>query len=86
VPLSVVCDSYLGHYDYLGEKDREDFRNGEGRDVQRELKDWASRDMDWSDVEAHARMVLKPPSSDYQEGWINGDKIIVDVGAPEESK
>jgi len=43
-----------------------------------EIEDWAANDMDWRDVMSVARMV-KAPSADYQEGWVNGEKEIVEI-------
>jgi hypothetical protein len=44
-----------------------------------ELKDWAAGNMNWSDVEDHAKRVAVPPlEPDYQEGWVNGEKEIVE--------
>ena len=37
-----------------------------------EIHDWASGNMDWSDVKDVAVQIV-PPKTDYQEGWINGD-------------
>lgn len=37
-----------------------------------EIKDWAQNNMNWSDVESHAVMI-EEPSTDYQDGWMNGD-------------
>jgi len=43
-----------------------------------ELKDWAAGNMNWSDVENHAQYVINPPTPDYQEGWVNGEKEIIE--------
>ncbi|MNM07333.1 hypothetical protein D3C81_173750 [compost metagenome] len=44
-----------------------------------ELKDWAANNMDWSDVEHHARFVWPQPEEiDWQDGWVNGDKEFVE--------
>ena len=46
-----------------------------------EIEDWASNNMNWKDVVAFARKVEshRMADSDFQEGWINGDKEIVEV-------
>lgn len=43
-----------------------------------ELIDWASNNMNWSDISINAtKAPCKPKQADYQEGWVNGDKEIV---------
>lgn len=44
-----------------------------------EIEDWAANNMNWSDVESHA---IKVSSGyvDFQNGWINGKKRIIDAG------
>ncbi len=42
-----------------------------------EIRDWVQNNMDWSDVENIAVMITEPPLPDMQEGWVNGDKVIV---------
>lgn len=46
-----------------------------------ELMDWAESNMDWEDVKDHARQVEAAGSVDYQYGWVNGDKDVVEVEA-----
>jgi len=45
-----------------------------------EIEDWSANNMNWKDVVAFARKVEshKMADSDFQEGWINGDKEIVE--------
>jgi hypothetical protein len=45
-----------------------------------EVEDWASNNMDWSDVEKYAIQVRSNKLSyeDSQEGWINGEKEIIE--------
>lgn len=39
-----------------------------------EIRDWASNNLNWSDVKGHAVMLVKKTSEhDFQEGWINGE-------------
>ena len=43
-----------------------------------EISDWAANNMNWSDVESVAKRVeLEPQVTDYQEGWINGEKELL---------
>ena len=41
------------------------------------LLDWAANNMNWEDVVLQAQKVLEP-DVDYQEGWINGKKEIIE--------
>ena len=44
-----------------------------------ELKYWAENNMNWIDVTHLATMVpTVPPKVDYQEGWVNGPKEVVE--------
>jgi hypothetical protein len=46
-----------------------------------EAEDWAENNMDWNDVFTHARQVDPKPmtSRDYELGWIDGEKELVDL-------
>ncbi len=41
--------------------------------------DWAANNMDWNDVAKHAVRVNPSRPADYQEGWVNGEKEVVEV-------
>jgi hypothetical protein len=41
--------------------------------------DWAQNDMDWEDIKLHARLAEAAPPINYEYGWINGEKEIVDA-------
>lgn len=50
-------------------------------DDRSELLDWAANNMNWSDVSSEAVFVSEPPklsAEDFQEGWINGDKEVIE--------
>ena len=51
-----------------------------GDDNYYELKDWASNNMDWKYVSDKAIKVGTPNEKDvdYQEGWMNGEKEVVE--------
>lgn len=83
VPVMAIAENRAGNY-------KDEF----GDDLQRslnedtlplfeeagyEIVDWASNNMDWSDVRDRAKKVSDPPTPDYQEGWVNGDMEIIDV-------
>lgn len=45
-----------------------------------EVEDWASNNMNWSDVSSVAfRTTQEPPPCDYEEGWVNGPKSVMDL-------
>lgn len=43
-----------------------------------EIEDWAANNMNWGEVVAHARLINEG-ETDYQEGWVNGDKEVNDL-------
>lgn len=46
-----------------------------------EIEEWASSNMNWDEVEDHATLVieeLEKPKIDFQDGWVNGNKEIVE--------
>ena len=49
----------------------------EGLNDESELMDWAANNMNWRDIQAQACQI-GVPNVDYQEGWINGPKVIVE--------
>jgi hypothetical protein len=44
------------------------------------IEDWAANNMNWEDVKSAAKKVSSHPMADedYQEGWRNGEKEIVE--------
>lgn len=45
-----------------------------------EIKDWAACNMNWDDISQIAvQTELREEDVDYQEGWVNGDKELVDT-------
>ena len=76
VPAWVIADNRAKYYKEQGENYQEEY------DVALEndgvLMDWAAGDMDWSDVKSTARKVITGDEVDYQEGWVNGDKEVVE--------
>lgn len=46
------------------------------------VQDWAANNMNWDDVEKHARKIKEPGSVDYQDGLINGDKSVRKIDWP----
>jgi len=41
--------------------------------------DWAENNMNWEDVERVATKVEVPITVDYQDGWVNGEKKVLQV-------
>ncbi|MEW6560392.1 MAG: hypothetical protein AB1412_09370 [Pseudomonadota bacterium] len=46
-----------------------------------EVEDWAANNMNWSDVESQAKKLQDAPAPDFQDGWMNGAKAVVEVTA-----
>lgn len=44
-----------------------------------ELKDWAENNMNWEHVEKFAVLISDPSAIDFQEGWTNGDKRVLEI-------
>ena len=78
VPAELVAENRANHYS-RGERDtiyKTEF--DETMNDHRELADWAANNMDWEDVRDKATL-HKAGRVDYQEGWVNGDKTVVDI-------
>ena len=43
-----------------------------------DIVDWAANNMNWEDVASRAERATLPKEVDWQEGWLNGDKQVVD--------
>lgn len=43
-----------------------------------ELIDWAANNMNWDDVASAAKLHRPADSVDFQEGWVNGFKQVVE--------
>lgn len=80
VPVSAIANNRAAYYakEFAGNFQRSLYEDTvplfEG--VHYAIKDWAENNMDWADVVDTARLV-SDQTLDYQEGWINGDKRIV---------
>lgn len=85
VPLDAVARHRAAHYVAQGEfPDLETSLREDTAplflDEAFEAIDWAANNMDWADVAGVAVQVKAPPPADFQEGWLNGDKRVVDAG------
>ena len=47
-----------------------------------EASDWAANNMNWDEVEDVAVCYRKAPTPDFQEGWVNGEKEVVEKCPP----
>ena len=84
VPVRIIAEHRAnryferGEYKSLLESLREDtFPLFEEDEYQ--VEDWASNNMDWTDVEKYATRIKDKGLSaeDLQEGWVNGEKEII---------
>jgi len=79
--------------DKIAENRAEEYKEEFGGDLQRSLiedtiplfdnddysiEDWAANNMNWSDISMFAKKVKESDPVDYQEGWINGEKEIIE--------
>lgn len=82
VPVSIIAKNRAEHYahEYDGDVVRsmqEDTLPLFETDPY-EIEDWAANNMNWSDVQ-HVATLAEAGETDYQEGWINGDKEVVEA-------
>jgi hypothetical protein len=79
VLASAVADNRASYYAKMGYDDKAEFDETMGDDYI--LTDWAAGNMNWEDVKDQARIVKSPSglsAEDFQEGWVNGHKEVVD--------
>ena len=81
VPVAIIASNRAEAY--KGEFDGDVFRSLNEDTIplfssdEYEIEDWAQNNMNWSDVSAHA-VLVSSGSTDYQEGWVNGEKGFTD--------
>lgn len=78
VPAKVVAESYAKYYSdedtgYCEYDDEYDLIMGDNVG----LVDWAENNMDWTEVSDAASQAVAP-SVDYEQGWVNGQKEIME--------
>lgn len=87
VPALLIAESRARYYAELDVKrgDATDFDQAFADEVEYalgdsyEIEDWAANNMNWSDVASAAVQVVAPPSTvDYQKGWVNGEKDVIE--------
>jgi hypothetical protein len=75
IPASVIADSRASSYAVLSAmKYDEEYEHTLNDNV--ELIDWAENNMDWSDVESVAELVMSNDVN-FEDEWRNADKEIV---------
>ena len=78
VPARLIAHDRAKYYAEKGESYQEEYDYVINDDS--ELIDWAAGNMNWSDVKDMAMKIELPePKVDYQEGWVNGEKEIIEV-------
>ena len=85
VPVEVIARNRAAHYasefgDEVERSLKEDtllLFDGEGGAY--EIEDWAANNMNWDEVEEHATLAMAQDAVDFQEGWVNGEKEILEV-------
>lgn len=76
VPVRLVVANRLAYYKRRAAMDDDDLNPNDY-----EIRDWSSANMNWSDVSAYAVKVKDRPAltaADFQEGWVNGERTIVE--------
>lgn len=79
VPIEVIARNRAEYYadkDYSGDvaKSLIDDTLPLFSSDEKEIRDWASNNMDWTDVRDHSRQLLKRiPADEFQEAWVNGE-------------
>ena len=85
VPVEVIARNRAAHYahEFGGDVERSMAEDTmplfESDDY--EVGDWAANNMNWSDVETQAKKLQSVPDPDFQEGWVNGEKSVIEFAA-----
>ena len=77
VPAEMIAESRASYYHHCATYEfRDEVRFVLAHNT--ELTDWAENNMNWKYVAPHAVQVSAPNGVDYQEGWVNGEKEVVE--------
>jgi len=83
VPVEVIARNRAAHYAHEFNGDAEQSMIKDTLPLfaadEYEVTEWASNNMNWSDVEVHAKKLQDAPIPDFQEAWINGQKTVISV-------
>lgn len=79
IPVDVILDSRAEHYADVDGIDFEEYVKLEPHDSvdDYDIKDWASNNMDWSDVKVYAVKVHESNHFDYEYAFTNADKEVI---------
>jgi len=84
VPVMVIAENRAKYYAKADDEFGGSFKRSLNEDTlplfkedDYEIKDWAAGNMDWDDVSHAAVKVTGTPEPDYQEGWVNGEKEVI---------
>lgn len=77
VPAEIIAKNKAEHYYNEGDEDFKEEYEFTLSDNE-ELIDWAENNMNWEDVKQYALQIKGPGELDYQKGWVNGDKEVVE--------
>jgi hypothetical protein len=78
VPAKIVAHQRATYYAQKGDSYHEEYGYTMSQDD--ELLDWAANNMNWDDVRGDAwPLPARDKPVDYQEGWANGDKQVIEV-------
>jgi hypothetical protein len=81
VPVALIANHRANHYKH---EFNDDLKRSLTEDTlslfefdEYNIFDWAANNMNWSDVVAYAEKI-SDGECDYEDGWTNGDKEIID--------
>lgn len=84
IPVDVIARDHAAYYapiDFDGDVERS-LRDGTlplFAEDEFEVREWASNNMNWSDVKAHAVLVSGPEPVNMEDSWMEGEKRVVDA-------
>jgi len=84
IPVRIIAESRAWHYAEVDDISFEESLNEDTLPLfeqdEYEIIDWAQNNMNWEDVKEFATLIHIPRTTeeDYQEGWCNGHKEIID--------
>lgn len=83
VPARIIADDRARHYTEISQSSGDlgavfYHELGVAMRDDETLIDWAANNMDWSQVATAATLAVpRPDTCDFQAGWVNGKKVII---------
>lgn len=81
IPVSVIAKNraeyYMDEFNNDLQKSLDEDTNPLFESDSYEIEDWAANNMNWDEVESIA-VKVSSGSVDFQEGWVNGEKEIIE--------